>query len=655
MEVNKLYGKLRIEDFIHGPIEMGAGALMALMLLFAIFYVTKKKAWGYLWKEWLTSLDPKRIGMMYLMVAFLMLVKGLIDGIMMRAQQALACGENAGYLSADHFQQVFTAHGTLMIFFVGMGILFALANLLIPLQIGARDVAFPFLNAMSFWFFFGGFLLVNASLPIGEFSAAGWVAYPPLSGIKYSPGVGVDYWIWSVQVAGIGSLLAGVNFFVTIVRMRAPGMTMMKMPVFVWAMLASITLILFAFPILTGTLALLTVDRVLGMHFFTTEAGGNPMMYVNLIWAWGHPEVYILILPIFGVFSEVVSTFSQKRLFGYLSMVLAIAVITFLSFIVWLHHFFTMGASPSVNAFFGAMTMVIAVPTGVKIFNWIFTMYKGLVKLHTSILWFIGFVITFTFGGMAGVLLSIAPVDFQTHNSLFLVAHFHTVIIGGFVFGFFSAVAYWWPKFAGFRLDEKRGIIAFWFWFIGFLIAFMPLYALGFMGMTRRLNQYEAGNGWQPLLITASLGVLIITIGVAIQLWQIIYSYKHRDKLRDTTGDPWNGRTLEWTTTSPPPFYNFAILPEIKEVDAFYHMKERGEHPRNNKKYEPIMMPKNSPMGLIIGALVFIFAFAFVWMIWWMVIASFLGVIYCVISHLSYDEPEYVITKEEMKEMEEKT
>ena len=654
MKYADIFGKLTIKAFQHDAIIMGASTLMALMTIAVVAFLTYKKLWKWLAKEWLTSLDPKKIGVMYFIVAGLMLVKGVIDAIMMRVQQAIAVGENAGYLGADHYQQIFTAHGTVMIFFVGMGVVFALSNLIIPLQIGARDVAFPFLNAVSFWLFTAGFLLVNVSLPIGDFSNAGWVAYPPLSGYKYNPGVGVDYWIWSVQIAGVGSLLAGVNFFVTILKMRCPNMTWKRMTVFVWSMLASMTLIIFAFPILTATLALLALDRTVGMHFFTTEGGGNPMMYVNLIWAWGHPEVYILILPAFGVFSETVATFSKKRIFGYVSMIWAIAVITVLSFIVWLHHFFTMGASPSVNAFFGAMTMLIAVPTGVKIFNWIFTMYRGMVQLHTSMYWFIGFVIVFTIGGIAGVLLSIAPVDYQTHNSLFLVAHFHSVIIGGVVWGFFSAVGYWFPKFTGFKLNEMWGKRAFWCWFIGFLLAFMPLYILGFMGMTRRLNQYEAGAGWQPFLLVAGLGVGVITLGVLCQIIQVIVSYKQRDQNRDLDGDPWDGRTLEWSIPSPPPVYNFALLPDVDDHDAFWEMKKRKEGKKKIEHYEEIMMPKDSPMGLVIGFLAFVLGFAIIWQIIWLSLASLIAIFVCVIKHLSYDDIEYILSPHEVKEIEEK-
>lgn len=651
MDISLILGRLRLDAIKHDIIANGASLMMVGMAAFVVFLLTYKKLWKWFYHEWLTSLDPKKIGVMYLFVVFLMLLKGAIDGVMMRFQQALACGAETGYLTADHFQQLFTAHGTTMIFFVGMGIVFGMVNLIVPLQIGARDVAFPFLNAVSFWLFFMGFMLLNVSLMIGEFSRAGWVAYPPLSGLKFNPGVGPDYWIWSVQVAGVGSLFGGINFFVTIWKMRCPGMTFMKMPLFTWALLATMILVIFAFPILTVTITLLALDRLLDMHFFTIDSGGNPMMYVNLIWAWGHPEVYILILPAFGIFSEVVSTYSEKRLFGYVSMVWAIAAITILSFIVWLHHFFTMGASANVNAFFGAMTMLIAIPTGVKIFNWLFTMARGRVHLTSPMLWFIAFVFVFTIGGMAGILLSIAPVDFQVHNSLFLIAHFHSVIIGGVVFGFFSGFTYWFPKFAGFTLNEKWGKRAFWFWFIGFLCAFMPLYNLGFMGVTRRLDHYDMPS-WQPFFLVACFGACLIAIGIICQLVQIVVSIKERNENMDVTGDPWNGRTLEWDTPSPPPLYNFAILPEVHERDAFWEMKQKGIHKPKSSEYSDILMPKSTPMGLIIGIFAFIFGFAIIWYIWWLAVVGILGVIASAIIHLSEEECEYVIPAKEVEKME---
>lgn len=662
-------GRLTIKAFQHDPIENGAGigiAITSCILLFLLFYY---RGWRSLWYDWLTSLDPKRIGMMYLIVSTAMLFKGLVDASMLRAQQALSVGESHGYLAADHFQQVFSAHGTTMIFFVGMGVVFAMLNLIVPLQIGARDVAFPFLNSLSFWLFCAGAFFVNLSLIVGKFSATGWLAYPPLSGLEYNPGEGVDYWIWSVQIAGIGSLMSGINFLVTILKMRCPGMTLMKMPLFTWSALNSMILVIFAFPILTVTLALLTLDRYLGMHFFTATHGGNPMMYINLIWAWGHPEVYILILPAFGVFSEVVATFSHKRLFGYTSMVWALGAITFLSFIVWLHHFFTMGAGANVNAFFGIMTMFIAIPTGVKIFNWLFTMFRGRIYFSIAMLWFLGFIAIFVTGGMTGVLMSVPAADFQLHNSLFLIAHFHSMVIGGVLFGLCSALAYWFPKFIGFKLNDRLGRYGFWCWIVGFFVAFMPLYALGLMGATRRLNHYEESTGWHPLFIIAACGVVIIIVGGLLQVLQVIVGVLQRNRNR-VHGDPWNARTLEWSVPSPPPFYNFAIIPHVNEIDPFWVQKyghhhgesavgeaalhaHREKHKHTERpKYEDIHMPKNTAMGMYISAFGTIFCFAMIWYIWWLAAVGMLGVIACVIFRLSEEDIYYYVPAAEVEKIE---
>lgn len=645
-----MFGRLTLEAFQHGAIETAANIQMALAAIGVIALITYLGRWKWLWNEWLTSVDPKKIGVMYIIVAIVMLVKGIVDAGMMRLQQALAVGDSHGFLSADHFQQVFSAHGTTMIFFVGMGAMFGLLNLVVPLQIGARDVAFPFLNNLSFWLFVVGAFLVNLSLAVGEFSATGWLAYPPLSELQYSPGVGVDYWIWSVQISGLGSLFSGINFLVTIFKMRCPGMTLMKMPVFVWCALASMVLVIFAFPILTATLAMLSLDRLLGMHFFTADFGGNPMMYINLIWAWGHPEVYILVLPAFGVFSEVVATFSRKRLFGYASMVWAIAAITFLSFIVWLHHFFTMGAGANVNAFFGIMTMLIAVPTGVKVFNWLMTMYRGRVYFATPLLWFMGFVVSFTIGGAAGMLLAVPAIDFQVHNSLFLIAHFHSMILVGVLFGFFSAVSYWFPKVFGFTLHEKLGRCAFWCWEIGFLLAFAPLYVLGFMGATRRLDHYDE-PGWQPFFIVAAIGVAIIAIGIGFQILQMIVSIRDRKNNLDTTGDPWNGRTLEWATTSPPPFYNFAHTPEVRGRDPFWQAKQ-DKADVNKPPYADIHMPKNTPMGMYIAGFAFLLGFALIWHIVWLQLLGVFGIIACMVIRLSDDDFEYYVPANEVEKIE---
>ncbi len=646
-----IFGRLTWDAFIHDPIEMTADFSMFFAAILVIALLTYYKRWTWLWKEWLTSLDPKRIGVMYLTVAAIMLFKGIVDAGMMRLQQALSVGDSFGYLTESHFQQIFTAHGTTMIFFVGMAVVFGVMNLVVPLQIGARDVAYPFLNSLGFWLFVVGAVMVNLSLVIGNFSGAGWLAYPPLSGLYYNPGVGIDYWIWTLQIAGVGSLISGINFLATILKMRCPGMTLMKMPIFIWSCLGCLVLVIFAFPILTATLSMLALDRYLGMHFFTSSHGGDQMMYINLIWAWGHPEVYILVLPAFGIYSEVVAAFSYKRLFGYVSMVWAIVAIAFLSFIVWLHHFFTMGAGANVNAFFGIMTMLIAVPTGVKVFNWLFTMFRGQVHLTTPMLWFLGFITTFTIGGMAGVLMSIPAVDFQVHNSLFLIAHFHSVIIGGVLFGLFSGVAYWFPKIFGFTLNERLGKYAFWFWFVGFLVAFIPLYLLGLMGVTRRLDHFSNPE-WKPLLVFAGMGVVLIAIGIMFQVAQFIVSVLQRKKHMDTTGDPWNGRTLEWSTVSPAPIYNFAIIPEVHERDPFWEMKQAGALVHKKPHYEPIHMPKNSGSGLIIAIFAFLFGFGLTWYMWWLAAIGFIGAVGFLIHRLVDDDTDYYIPVEEIEKIE---
>jgi cytochrome o ubiquinol oxidase subunit 1 len=633
-------------------VTMGASVGTVLGVLTIVAAITYFKKWGYLWREWLTTTNHKRIGVMYIVIAVIMLVRGLSDALMMRVQQATSVGVHNGPLDADTFQQVFSAHGTIMIFFVAMGLMFGLINLVLPQMLGARDVAFPFMNALSFWFFAGGMVLINLSLIVGEFSAAGWLAYPPLSEIKFSPGVGVDYWIWSLQIAGLGSLMSGINFITTILKLRAKGMTMMKMPLFAWSVFGSMTLVAFAFPILTVTLTLLYLDRTLGMHFFTAGGGGNAMMYVNLIWAWGHPEVYILVIPSFGVFSEIVATYSRKRLFGYTSMVWAIWGIVFLSFTVWLHHFFTMGAGANVNAFFGIMTMLIAIPTGVKIFNWLFTMYRGRIWFSSPMIWFMGFVFLFTTGGVTGVMMAVPAIDFQVHNSLFLVAHFHTMIIAGVVFGFFAGLTYWFPKIFGFTLHEGLGKLAAWLWTFGFVLAFGPLYILGLMGATRRLDHYDASLGWQSLFVVAGIGVLTICAGVAVQLLQLGYSIWKRKENIDTTGDPWGARTLEWATTSPPPEYNFAVLPEVTTRDAFWEMKLAK--PTSRKPvYEDIRVPANTPDALYIAVLAFLASFGFIWHIWWLAIIGVLGAVLVMFWHgLSDEEGERLIPAHEVAAIE---
>lgn len=650
--IQMVFGRLQLtEAFPREPVTAFAAVGMIMTGFLAVGLLTYFKKWRWLWKEWLTTTNHKKIGVMYLTVASIMLVRGLADALMMRTQQATSVGNAHGIVSTDTFQQVFSAHGTIMIFFVAMGFMFGLINLILPLQIGSRDVAFPFMNATSFWLFTGGMILVNVSLILGGFSSAGWLAYPPLSEAQYSPGVGVDYWIWSLQIAGIGSLLSGINFLVTILKMRCPGMTLMKMPMFVWSVFGAMTLVVFAFPILTATLAMLALDRTFGTHFFTASGGGNAMMYVNLIWAWGHPEVYILVLPAFGVFSEVVATFSRKRLFGYTSMVVAIWLIVLLSFTVWLHHFFTMGAGADVNAVFGIATMLISIPTGVKIFNWLFTMYRGRIRFTSPMIWFMGFIFLFTLGGVAGVLMAVPAIDFQIHNSLFLVAHFHTMIISGVLFGYFAGLTYWFPKIFGFKLNEKLGIYAAWCWIIGFVVAFTPLYILGLMGATRRLDHYSASLGWQPLFIVAGIGVGIICVGVGLQVLQLLVSIVFRARQGKPQHDPWDGRTLEWATASPPPVYNFATIPTVTTRDAFWEQKQTKRMP-SKPMYRPITIPKNTPAGLLIGMLAMAGAFGFVWHMWWLVAGGLLGVIIILIAQTTRDEQEIKLSVETIARIE---
>jgi cytochrome o ubiquinol oxidase subunit 1 len=617
---------------LHEPIPLATVCVLVVGIAGILTLVTVKGWWPYLWREWITSTDHKRIGVMYVILALVMLLRGFSDAIMMRAQLALAAGHAAGYLPPEHYNQIFSAHGTIMIFFVGMAFVIGLMNFVLPLQLGVRDVAFPVLNSVGFWLTATGVLLVNVSLGVGEFARTGWLAYPPLSELAYSPGVGVDYYLWSLQISGLGTLLSGINLTTTILKIRAPGMGYGRMPVFCWTALASNLLIVAAFPILTATFAMLLLDRYLGFHFFTNTGGGNPMMYVNLIWGWGHPEVYILILPAFGVFSEVIATFSGKPLFGYRSMVLATMAICVLSFMVWLHHFFTMGAGANVNAFFGVATMIIAIPTGVKVFNWLFTMYGGSIRFTAPVYWSIGFIVTFVIGGMTGVLLAIPPADFVLHNSLFLIAHFHNVIIGGVIFGVMAGYTYWFPKAFGFRLHEGLGKAVFWCWFLGFYLAFMPLYALGLMGATRRMQHY-ADTSWQPLMVVALIGAVVILIGIMLTIAQLVVSIRTREQRRDLTGDPWNGRTLEWSISSPPPAWNFAILPNVSGPDAFW---SRKRHPSDQVSHSPLLplsVPKNTPLGFFVAFFAVILGFSLIWHIWWLAVLGLVGAISVCIRH----------------------
>ncbi|WP_432721814.1 cytochrome o ubiquinol oxidase subunit I [Jeongeupia wiesaeckerbachi] len=647
-----MFGKLTLDAIpFHEPIIMvtlAAASLLGALLLGAVSYFGK---WGYIWREWLTSVDHKRIGVMYIIVAMVMLLRGFADALMMRTQLAVATSGHAGFLPPEHYDQIFTAHGTIMIIFMAMPFMAGLMNLILPLQIGARDVAFPFVNSLSFWLMAAGMALINISFGVGEFARTGWTAYPPLSELAYSPGVGVDYYIWALQLSGLGTTLTAINFLVTVFKMRAPGMKLMQMPIFTWTCTWANVLAAASFPALTATLLMLTLDRYLGFHFFTNAGGGNAMLYMNLFWAWGHPEVYILVLPAFGIYSEVISTFAGKRLFGYSSMVWASGCITILGMIVWLHHFFTMGAGANVNAFFGIATMIIAIPTGVKLFNWLFTIYRGRLKITAPVIWTLGFMITFSVGGMTGVLMSVPGADFVLHNSLFLIAHFHNTIIGGVVFGYLAGFAFWFPKVFGFKLSDKLGKWIAGLWIGGFYFAFMPLYVLGFMGMTRRLN-HTNNPDWNIWLYVACIGVVMIAAGIGLQLLQIALAVRDRKQNRDVSGDPWNGHTLEWATSSPPPIYNFAVLPQVRDIDAFTDMKEEGDAYARPAKYEAIHMPRNTSAGVWIGLFTTVMGFALIWHIWWLAIVGLLGTVLAFVRRAYDNDIDYYIDADEVERTE---
>lgn len=637
--------------FVTGePMIYGADVSIVFATLAILFVLTRYKKWGWLWREWLTTVDHKKIGIMYILAALIMLFRGGVDALLMRSQLAFP---NLHFLDSNHYNEIFTTHGTIMILFMAMPLMFGLFNIAVPLQIGARDVAYPYLNAISFWMFFMGAMLFNLSFVIGGSPSAGWLSYPPLSELSGSPGVGENFYIWGVQISGIGSLATGINFIVTILKMRAPGMKLMKMPLFTWSVFTSCILIIFAFPILTVTLALLFIDRFTGAHFFTMTGGGNPMMFVNLIWMWGHPEVYIIVLPAFGIFSEVVATFSKKRIFGYASMVFSMMVISVIGFFTWTHHFFTMGSGADVNAFFAISTMAIAIPTGVKIFNWLFTMFRGRIQFTQPMMWTIAFIPCFVVGGATGVMLAVAPADYQYHNSYFLIAHFHQVIIGGVVFGYLAGLYYWWPKMFGFKLNERLGHWAFWLWNIGFYVCFMPQYALGFMGMTRRVYTYGWDLGWAPLNLVSTIGAFFMGIGFIFQVWQIIYSAKHGE--RDVTGDPWDGRTLEWSIPSPAPLYNFAHIPYADKFDSWYETKQdmkAGKPVPKPDHYEAIHMPKDSAIPFIFAASFFVagFGFTFDWV--WLGIIGMIGVVCCLIARSFQYDVDYYIPAEDVERTE---
>ncbi|WP_372238825.1 MULTISPECIES: cytochrome c oxidase subunit I [Paenibacillus] len=560
--------------------------------------------------DWLTTVDHKKIGILYLIAGGLFFGIGGIEAILIRLQLIKPMND---LVSAQVFNELITMHGTTMIFLGVMPVIFAVMNAVIPLQIGARDVAFPFLNSLGFWTFLFGGILLNLSWIMGGAPDAGWTSYTPLSTTDYSSTHGVDFYTIGLQIAGLGTLIGGINFLATIITMRAPGMSFMRMPMFTWTAFITSAMILFAFPAVTVGLVLLSFDRLLGANFFDVAAGGSPVLWQHIFWIFGHPEVYILILPAFGIISEVIPTFSRKRLFGYSSMVFATILIAFLGFMVWAHHMFTTGLGPVANALFSIATMLIAVPTGIKIFNWLFTMWGGQIRFTSANLFAIGFVPTFVMGGVTGVMLASAPADFQYHDTYFVVAHFHYVIVGGLVFGLFAGLHYWWPKMFGRVLNETLGKWTFWLFAIGFHLTFFVQHFLGLLGMQRRIVSYLPNQNFDELNFISTIGAILMGIGVLAFLANVVVTSR---KPVGAPNDPWeDGRTLEWSIPSPPPEYNFKQIPLVRGIDAYWKEKMAGNKEMTpSEPVGPIHMPSPSilpfvmSLGLFIAGLGFMFS-----------------------------------------------
>ncbi len=623
----------------HPSIAIYASMVAAGLTMIAVIAgLTYFKKWGYLWREWITTVDHKRIGIMYLISALLMLFRGGVDAIMMRAQ--LAVPENK-LLDAQHYNEIFTTHGVVMILFMAMPFIIFFMNFVVPLQIGARDVAFPRLNALSFWLFFMGAMLFNISFMVGGSPDAGWTSYFPLAD---GESVGSHYYMIAIQIAGIGTLMTGINFITTILKMRAPGMTLMKMPMFTWASLITSVIIVFAFPVLTVALAMGTMDLLFGTQFFTLDNGGMAMLWANLFWVWGHPEVYILILPAFGIYSEIISTFSRRNLYGYKSMVGSMVLISLLSFVVWAHHFFTMGQGAFANSIFSITTMAIAVPTGVKIFNWLLTLWKGKIEFTTPMLYSTLFIPLFTLGGVTGVMLAMSAADYQYHNTMFLVAHFHNVIIPGVVFAMLAGLTFYWPKMFGFMLNEKIGKWTAWLLSIGFLLAFMPMYVTGLDGQARRMYTYSESTGFGPLNMVSFIGAAIMAVGFVLIVYNIYYSVRYAS--RDISADPWDARTLEWATHTPVPEYNFAITPEVASSEALWDVKKK-DHVLFKGDYEKIHMPNNSGVPFIMSCIFFAWGFSLVFSLWIPAIITTIGIFVCMtLRSFEKDHGHYISVKE---------
>lgn len=636
-----------LSNIVNDVIASSAALIFLAGAIVVVGLITYFHKWRYLWTEWLTSVDHKRIGIMYIALALVMLARGVIEGVLMRSQQAAGLG--GGFLSPEHFGELFSTHGTIMIFFMAMPFLTGLINLVMPLQIGARDVSFPTMNSISLGLTVAGAMLIMISLVVGHFSTGGWSGYPPYTELRFQPGVGPDYWIWAVSVTGLGTMLSGINFAVTIYKRRAPGMKLLRMPLFTWAALCTAIIMIFAMPPLTVATALLACDRYLGFHFFTNGHGGNMMNFANIFWLFGHPEVYLVVLPSFGIFSEVIPAFSGKKVFGYTTLALATIAIAFLSFLVWLHHFFTMGNTASMNETFGIASMMIGIPTGVKIYDWMATMFRGRIRFTPAMVYCLGFIMLFTLGGLTGVILANPSIDYQVHNTVFLVAHFHNVLIPGTLFGLLAGYNYWFPKAFGFRLNERWGMASALCWIFGFMLAFFPLYGMGLLGFPRRTVAYF-NPIYNPYMYVAEFGALVILAGLACIFIQLAVSIMQRDQNRVPAGDPWDASSLEWSIAAPAPEYNFPVLPEVTARDAFMVAKEHHAAYLPPDRFTDIEVPKNSPMGMIMCVMGTLVTFGLVWHVWWLVVVAMLVAIGAMVWHGFVREHERVIPAAEIRE-----
>lgn len=651
-------GSLLGDDYSNPFIMFALVLVVAGALVVAAYLIRTRRIW-WLLREWLTTVDHKKIGIMYTALGLVMMFRGFFDAIMIRTHQAMAFGPQSpgilgahhGYMPPFHFDQIYTVHGVIMILVAITPILTGFMNYIVPLQIGARDMAYPFMNALGLAFTAAAAALIMTSLFVGNFSHDAWIGLAPLTELQGSPSVGVDYWIWSIQLVSIGTTLSGINIIATILKMRAPGMTLFRMPMFTWTSLGTNIVGLTSFPLLMVAIGLLALDRYFGMHFFTADHGGNMMMYPNLFWLWGHPEVYFVVLPAFGMVSAIIPTFSEKSMFNYPSMVAATMGIAGVSWMVWLHHYFLMGSGPFVNSFFSVSSMLVGIPTGIKVFNWVFTMWRGRVRLETPMLWAVTSVLLLIGGGMTGMMVAFPAINYVTHKSVFVVAHFHNMFLV-ITFAIFGAFVYWWPKVFGFRLDEHLGKWFFWLFWGGSVFVFVPMYALGFLGMMRR-QDYLAHPSWLPLLLLEVFGIALYIASVAAFLLMMYVSIRDRHANRVVGPDAWaTSRALEWVTHTPPPFYNFAVQPVVHGRDEWAWRRDNGLDSLAVDHYEPIHMPKRSAIPGLIGLFAFVFGFAMTWRVWWLAGLALFLVFALLIARSFMSDIGYEVSPEEVEQVE---